>query len=78
MKYFNTFYFLNKQEKEIQDQVLKENQLLVKEIAMKYAGDSESWNRQKQKLQEKEKLVKFDLFESSFLKISSRLKRKRN
>jgi hypothetical protein len=44
-------------EKEIQDQVLKENQLLVKEIAMKYAADSESWNRQKQKLQEKEKLV---------------------
>lgn len=37
--------------------MLRENQLLVKEIAMKYATDSESWNRQKQKLQEKEKLV---------------------
>ena len=45
-------------EKEIQDQVLKENQLLVKEIAMKYATDSETWNRQKQKLMEKEKLVR--------------------
>ena len=44
-------------EKEVQDQVLKENQLLVKEIALKYTADSDSWNRQKQKLLEKEKLV---------------------
>ena len=44
-------------EKEIQDQVLKENQQLVKEIALKYASDSDSWNRQRQKLLEKEKLV---------------------
>ncbi len=43
-------------EKEIQDQVLKESQLLVKEIALKYATDSDAWNRQKQKLLEKEKL----------------------
>ncbi|CAF0782220.1 unnamed protein product [Brachionus calyciflorus] len=43
-------------EKEIQDQVLKENQKLVKEIALKYATDSDAWNRQKQKLLEKEKL----------------------
>ena len=43
----------------MQDQVLKENQLLVKEIALKYTTDSDSWNRQKQKLLEKEKLVSF-------------------
>lgn len=46
-----------KQEKEVQDQILKENQLIVKEIALKYTTDSETWNRQKQKLLEKEKLV---------------------
>jgi chromosome segregation ATPase len=43
-------------EKETQEQVLKENQQLVKEIALKYASDSDSWNRQKVKLLEKEKL----------------------
>ncbi|RNA11090.1 hypothetical protein BpHYR1_054377 [Brachionus plicatilis] len=43
-------------EKEVQDQVLRDNQKLVKEIALKYANDSDAWNRQKQKLLEKEKL----------------------
>lgn len=47
------------QEKETQDQILKENQQLVKDIALKYTNDSESWNRQRQKLLEKEKLVYF-------------------
>ena len=45
----------------MQDQILKENQLIVKEIALKYTTDSETWNRQKQKLLEKEKLVKLKL-----------------
>ena len=35
---------------------LRESQLLVKEIALKYAADSDGWVRQKQKLLEKEKL----------------------
>ena len=34
-------------EKEAQELVLKENQQLVKEIALKYASDSDSWSRQK-------------------------------
>jgi len=44
-------------EKEVQDRLSKENQSLVKEIALKYKTDSDSWNRQKSKLLEKEKLV---------------------
>jgi chromosome segregation ATPase len=43
-------------EKEVHDHINKENQLLVKEIAHKYQTDSDNWNRQRQKLLEKEKL----------------------
>lgn len=43
-------------EKEIHDHINKENQLLVKEISHKYQTDSDNWNRQRQKLLEKEKL----------------------
>lgn len=49
------FIFLK--DKETQDQVLKETQHLMKDIALKYQSDSDSWNRQRQKLLEKEKLV---------------------
>ena len=41
----------------MQDHITKENQLLVKEIALKYTTDSDTWNRQRVKLLEKEKLV---------------------
>ncbi len=44
-------------EKEVQDRLSKENQGLVKEIASKYKNDSDSWNRQRSRLLEKEKLV---------------------
>jgi hypothetical protein len=58
-------------EKEVQDQILKENQLIVKEIALKYTTDSETWNRQKQKLLEKEKLVKIKLaFDLNFARVA--------
>jgi chromosome segregation ATPase len=39
-----------------QDDALKESQQLVKDIALKYATDSELWQRHKTKLLEKEKL----------------------
>ena len=45
-------------EKEVQDHITKENQLLVKEIALKYTTDSDNWSRQRGKLLEKEKLVR--------------------
>lgn len=37
----------------------------MKEVALKYSTDSEAWNRQKQKLLEKEKLVSVVLLKSN-------------